>query len=355
MRASSLVLALVALAGCDGGGASSGEAGNVRDSDVGPGDSVASLDVGDAEAPDTTPVFTGPRTLAETGLYSDFAARTLARDVIPYDVRYQLWADGADKGRYLRIPPGTMVDTSDMDSWSFPVGTKIWKEFRKDGQVLETRYLEKLVAKDGADSWLKVSYAWNAEHTTAEAVPDGIVGALGTTWDIPDQDACRQCHEGVRDVAIGISAIQLASATGKGSLSDFVARGLLSAPPSAEPQVPGAGLVQDALGYLHGNCGHCHNDTSWLASRRTLRLRLRVTDVTPEKTPTYLTAIDAPMTHQWDGGANVGIAPGDPAKSQIYYRINRRGDGYQMPPIGSKVIDASGAATIRAWIVALKP
>ncbi len=347
---------LVAFALC----ACSSHAAEVVDSSVTDGKS----DVADApQGHDTrdsgtlvdAPAFTGPKTLAETGLYSDFASRTLAEGVIAYDVRYPLWSDGAGKNRHLLLPKGTQIDTHDLDDWRFPVGTKLWKEFEQGGVLLETRYLEKKSAAPGADSWLMVSYAWNADHSAALAVPSGVTGALGTSWDIPDQDACVQCHEGVIDTVIGVSAMQLGRASGKGPLSDLVARGLLSDPPSAEPQPPGTGVVQDALGYLHGNCGHCHNDTSPLAGVRKMRLRLRVADTTPESTPTYTTAIDAPMTHQWDGGANLGIVRGDPDHSQVFYRMSHRGDGYEMPPVGSKVVDASAAEVIRAWITGLAP
>src|SRR5688572_6099930 len=67
-------------------------------------------------APDAT-VPTGPDSLADTGLYADFAARTLAPGVIRFRPRYELWSDGATKERYLWLPPGTKIDTRDMDAW----------------------------------------------------------------------------------------------------------------------------------------------------------------------------------------------------------------------------------------------
>ena len=39
--------------------------------------------------------------------------------------RYPLWSDGAEKQRYLSLPPGTQIDTSNMDDWKFPVGTRV--------------------------------------------------------------------------------------------------------------------------------------------------------------------------------------------------------------------------------------
>ena len=85
-----------------------------------------------------------PKRLTETGLFADAARESLAPGVMAYAPRFQLWSDGAEKRRWLWLPPGTRIDTSDMDSWVFPVGTKFWKEFTRDGVRVETRLLEKL-------------------------------------------------------------------------------------------------------------------------------------------------------------------------------------------------------------------
>ena len=55
----------------------------------------------------------------------------------------ELWSDGAAKQRWIAIPPGTKIDTSNIDEWVFPNGTKAWKEFRLDGKRIETRLYEK--------------------------------------------------------------------------------------------------------------------------------------------------------------------------------------------------------------------
>ncbi len=78
---------------------------------------------------DALPTVSGPMKLSQTGLYADFAARTLSPGVISFVPRYQLWSDGADKQRYLLLPPGSTIDTTEMDHWVFPIGTKAWKEF----------------------------------------------------------------------------------------------------------------------------------------------------------------------------------------------------------------------------------
>lgn len=83
-------------------------------------------DAGDsgADASEGDPPFSGPLNLSETGLFSDTPSQTLASGVLAYDVRYPLWSDGSEKKRYVLLPSGTQIDTSNMDVWSFPVGTK---------------------------------------------------------------------------------------------------------------------------------------------------------------------------------------------------------------------------------------
>src|SRR4051794_17627830 len=84
-----------------------------------------------------------PAKLSETGLYSDAGTKTLADGVRPYHPQFELWSDGAEKARFVRLPDGVNIDTSDMDDWQFPAGTRLWKEFRFGGRLVETRILEK--------------------------------------------------------------------------------------------------------------------------------------------------------------------------------------------------------------------
>src|SRR5688572_15557345 len=74
----------------------------------------------------TTGGMEAPALLSETGL---FTARVdgqlmLAEGVREFQPKYALWSDGALKNRYIYLPPGTQIDTSDEDHWVFPAGTK---------------------------------------------------------------------------------------------------------------------------------------------------------------------------------------------------------------------------------------
>jgi hypothetical protein len=54
-----------------------------------------------------------PRKLACTGLYADAATETLAADVAAYGPSLSMWADGAEKRRFIRLPPGTNATDCD--------------------------------------------------------------------------------------------------------------------------------------------------------------------------------------------------------------------------------------------------
>ncbi len=291
---------------------------------------------------------TGPDKLSDTGLYADFASRTIAAGIIAFTPRYPFWADGDTKSRYLYLPANTTIDTSDMDNWVFPVGTKVWKEFRVSGKLVETR----LLWKARADAWWEVAYLWNVDGSDALAVPAGMKNALSTTHDVPSQLECDTCHGNVADVLIGVSAIQL-SLGGAGLLSQLGAQGRLSKPPAGEFDVPGLGNTHDALAYFHGNCGHCHNDVGRLQKQTALRLRINTSDTVANKTGPYTTGIGLVMAHMIPPDVTVAIVAKDPAHSGVWVRMSTRDPTWQMPPLATKQVDATGLATIGTWINSL--
>ncbi len=297
-------------------------------------------------------VVTGPLHLADTGLYSDFASRTLAPGIIEYTPRHPLWSDGAEKKRYLLLPPNARIDTSDMDNWAFPVGTKVWKEFDVGSVVVETRLLWKV----SDAQWWEVAYAWTSDGTDAIASVDGGANALGTGHEIPSQQDCNACHANVRDVLIGVSALQLGASDGDGTLTSLAGQNKLTNAPSNAPfDVPGAGVTREALGYLHGNCGHCHNGdyaSPTLQKQTNMRLRLSVSDVDASNTPVNKTATCLVMKHLVPPDVAYALVPGDPDASGIVARMNRR-DSYGMPPECTNAVDEAGVATVSAWIASM--
>lgn len=311
-------------------------------------------------APDAPP--STPDTLADTGLCLDAGCTQIAPDVRAYRPQYELYSDGATKRRWIQLPPGATIDTTDMNHWVFPVGTRLWKEFTRDGIRVETRYLEKLLANDAAPgAWFYATYAWNAtqDAATLASPQDGVQNANGTAHDIPTRTECRQCHEGVPGRVLGFGAMSLDydAPTTELDLADAVALGLLSAPPSGDPPyfpLPGFAVDRAAFGYLHANCGGCHNPRAALFNHTPVDLRLDVTKLgVVELVPAHATTVDVNGTV--GGGAYQGklVKPKDPDNSVLIIRMNAATFPPKMPQLGTETIDPVGQTTLRAWIDAL--
>ncbi|MCP4444203.1 MAG: hypothetical protein GY811_02510 [Myxococcales bacterium] len=322
-------------------------------------DAMASLV--DASPPDAVPpdaemdasIF--PATLEETGLYSNFADGVIAPGVLEYTPAWPLWTDGAVKRRWIFIPDGATIDTTDMDFWVLPEGTKMWKDFATPGGVrIETRYLWKMGPT--SNDWYYVSFAWNAGATEAVAVPDGVSNALGTTFNIPRERDCRTCHERQPDFSLGFSAVQLAHLGSGITLDTLVSDSKLSVPPAGVSPyypVPGTGDEQAVLGYLHGNCGGCHHKSSDVMDTTNLNLRMEVATMTsPETTTVYSTIVDVePLITV--AGTTALIEPQAINASAIYVRMNNRGSNLQMPPKGSDIVDGDFLLVLETWINSL--
>ncbi|MDB4960627.1 MAG: hypothetical protein JWP01_626 [Myxococcales bacterium] len=288
------------------------------------------------------------------GLCVDVACTMIAPEVLAYDPRWDLYSDGAVKRRWIYLPPGEKIDTSLVDWWKFPVGTKLWKEFVRDGVRVETRYLEKTGVGD--EDWTFITYAWSPDQTTATAVPLGQQNVNGTQHDIPPAETCRKCHANTRSYVLGFSAFQLDydAPAGNVDLDDAIARGWLSSPPSGSSPhypVPGNAQQQAALGYLHANCGHCHNSKSQLVNRPSFRIESGFCD-TLANTKTYRTAVNVAGQTPFDG-ATIIAKPGDPARSIIITRMLSTNPNKRMPWLGGELADPAGLTLLRGWITNL--
>lgn len=328
-------------AGLDGAPDGGGDASPPDASDDAGASDDASMD-GDAATMTDTP----PLHLRDTGLYADGSLGTLAEGVLAYAPRYELWSDGADKQRYLLVPDGEVIDTIDLDGFVFPVGTKAWKEFSQGGVRLETRLLWKT---DGG--WVHVAYAWNEAQDDAVATTRGAADVLGTEHDIPTRVECRECHNGAADTLLGVSALQLAHAGPGLTLAQLEAQGRLSDPPPADLARPDE-LAWNALGYLHANCGTCHNPRGTGFQRVDLDLGLRAGERAVTSTRAYATSVGVAV-EQTSGDDTARIAPGAPQDSALITRMKLRGAEEAMPPIASERIDDAGVALIEAWIETL--
>jgi len=325
--------------------------GGCGDDDGGPVDANAPDDAAttpDAAAPDAAPP--SRERLSEVGLYADIENKVVADGVIEFEPAYRLWSDGAVKTRWIALPPGGQIDTSDMNRWVFPVGTKFFKEFVRDGVRVETRMIEKL--GDGPMDFWMGAFIWELDESDAVFAPGGGTNVNGTEHDVPDAEMCWVCHLGEPSKALGFSAIQLSRETGPVTLKQIADDGWLTDPPPAgvDYPAPGDATVSAALGYLHANCGHCHNPrgTSWPDT--SMWLRLQIEDRTPEETTTYMSTLDVPLDRWVTGPYTVRVSPGDASMSAITARMSVRGTMAEMPPLATELIDPDGIAAVTAWI-----
>lgn len=244
-----------------------------------------------------------PERLADTG----FGAPTLQA----FEPRFALWSDGADKQRWIALPPGTQVDARLPDAWRFPVGTRLWKTFSVNGRPVETRHLVV-----GADGQLQAAtYVWR-DGEARRAPARGAVLALpdGRAYTLPSTGDCMACHAGARSPVLGFAALQLGPA-----VPDLVRRGVIGNAPVAwrdhAPDFVSTGPVEHAArGYLHGNCGHCHFDGG----------------------------VPVPLRLALDVGQGLAAVDG----SAVLRRAGTRNPYQQMPPLGTREIDAQGLALL---------
>jgi hypothetical protein len=318
------------------------------------------------------------RHLRCAGLYDDFDAKHVAPGVRPYKPALEHWSDGAAKQRWLSLPAGTQIDTSNVDEWVFPNGTKAFKEFRLDGKRVETRLYEK--GSDG--QWRHASFLWNADETDAVRDDNGVKIPRGgpdvPPYQIPTPNECNDCHIGRTDRLLGVEAVQLGLSGAEGvTLATLVADGLVTVPPaSTSLALPedATGKAVSALGFLHANCGHCHNRASAANGEKSRVYTLtRASDLlSPDGGVATVTALDAytsTVGHATTfaipdaGGATfLVIKAGDPASSLVSYLSGRRvpatgtpNEKEQMPPIVTRIVDTDGHAALDAWIAALPP
>jgi hypothetical protein len=300
--------------------------------------------VGDASA-DAGPPY--PTKLSETGLYADIANDVLADGVSPFSPAYPLWTDGATKRRFIYLPPGTSIDTSDIDHWRFPVGTKAWKEFTRDGVRIETRMIEKT-----ATGWWMLAYVWNDTNDEANVTLLPVRNAHGTEHDVPSRAQCVECHDSQPDRLLGFSAIQLSHVGPGVTLDTLITDQRLSAPPSGPLVLPGDAIDQAALGMLHANCGNCHTpDTVAFERADGMELWLTVGRLgSLDAVVTAQSSVATTLTSFNQAGFTQRIVPGDHVQSALWYRMSQRGNEAQMPPLGTELVNQAGLDQLAQWI-----
>ncbi len=322
--------------------------------------------------PDLSKTF--PRKLSETGLFASVTVETPAPGVIPYSINAEPWADHAVAERMVAIPnelsiPNFFSPKAVGASATFPKDTVFAKTLSLDmqhGKPGSRRRIEtQILHFDGID-WQTYSYQWNDDQT--DAVLLAAAGAE-TTFDIADPTApggkrqqswrfssraeCQRCHNKWSGSALGFIPAQLNKEHNYDGMSasqlDTLANIKIVETPSptekqpqlANPHDPSADQDGRARAYLHTNCSHCHRQHAGGAVLSVMHF-----DIPLEKTN-----MPGARPSQGTFGIHAAqvIAPGDPFRSVLLYRMSKLGGG-RMPHIGSAEIDRDGIKLIHDWV-----
>lgn len=317
-----------------------------------------------------------PKTLSETGLYLDILSKNLNSQITPFSPQYPLWSDTAEKTRWVFLPEGKQIQTQNPDRWVFPAGTKFWKEFVFGGKRVETRFFVKISEGEGFAHWRFATYVWNEEETEAvQANPYGMKEAFpipGTqvSHSIPSKAQCVTCHMRGGDPILGFENLQLSDDRDPLSphqqekngwtLSLLKHSHKLTHPLEVTPRViSNSASGRAAMGYLHGNCGHCHNPSGF-AKKSQLFTRYQSNVDEEKESPAFRTLVNQ-FTRQHHvpgkipGKNSFRIEAGDPENSGVIQLMNHREVGHpQMPPLATQLVDQEGVELLKTWISVLE-
>jgi uncharacterized repeat protein (TIGR03806 family) len=297
-----------------------------------------------------------PETLAEFGFFADAGAQKPALGVVPYRLSTPLWSDGAEKHRFLYLPPGAKAKANGEGLLDLPVGAALIKTFAF-GQGDKARKIETRLLLHRPSGWVALPYRWNAAQTEAKLALGGARVPLTTpqgaaiSYAIPNKNQCKECH-GLAGVVtpIGPKARNLAADW----LAAQVKAGRLDRLPAVALRLPvwedraKSPAAPVARGYLDANCGHCHNPAG-SASNSGLDLRWEQND------PALLGIMKRPVAAGRGAGDNeFDIVPGDPDHSILTYRMASLEGGVAMPELGKATVDQEGVKVVRAWIAGMK-
>jgi len=303
-----------------------------------------------------------PPNLEQTGLYSNIKDKIIALENWPFSPQYPLWSDGAVKKRWIYIPMGKKIDSSNPDNWNFPVGTKFWKEFSfKDAagnfHRVETRYLEKI----GEQKWDMGSYQWNSDESQATLVPsegranvfpinDRISHRIPMRWD------CHSCHGETRPV-LGFQALQLSEKRDPNALhregltnemitmGQLLREGKLSHQVNPEMEIPDSPknpLQKPVMGYFLANCSHCHRPDGYAGGTK-LHFDFQ-SELPLKKQPFLETALNKRTRFYYQGSHR--IRTGKPERSTILIRMING----SMPPLATQIPDSLAISTLEKYI-----
>jgi hypothetical protein len=184
---------------------------------------------------------------------------------------------------------------------------------------------------------------------------------------VPSRSDCLACHEGPAVPVLGFSALQLSPdrdplaphaeprRAGDADLPSLVAgRHLVNLPPAllaTPPRIAApTATARAALGYLHGNCGHCH-DPAGALDGLDLSLAQRADPGAGAVARTLQSLLGHESRFRPPGAAQAQrVALDAGAPSMLLLRMRAPSALARMPPLGVQLNDAEGAALVERWI-----
>ncbi|HUQ70813.1 MAG TPA: PQQ-dependent sugar dehydrogenase, partial [Planctomycetaceae bacterium] len=320
--------------------------------------------------PVADPPYPFPQRLSETGLFDKVKDHDVADGVIPYSVNVALWSDGAHKERFLALPGDSQMEFTAAQGWKLPEGSVLVKTFALDleaGNTASRKRIETRLFTKQQNEWIGYSYVWNDEQTDAVLVESrgadkeftirdaaAANGVRTQTWHYPSRAECLICHSRAAAFVLGLQTEQMNRLHDYGDgpvnqLERLAALGLFTKPPKPAAELPAfvdpydvAQPLDDRVkAYLHVNCSNCHQHAGGGNSQIDLLFNAK---------PDKQLLIGAKPNHGTFSLTNAQIvAPGDPTRSVMLYRLSVRGRG-QMPPLASSMVDAAAVDLLRQWI-----
>ena len=314
-----------------------------------------------------------PRKLSETGLFSSVVAQNPAPGVIPYSINAEPWSDHAISERFVAVP-GTLSVKPAGTSWPFPTDSVLVKTLSLDteqGNPRSRRRVETQILHFDGSEWQPYTYQWNdaqSDATLVEATgteqsftiidPAGPGGKRTQTWRFAGRAECQRCHNKWSGPVLAFNTPQLNKEhqygdTRANQLELLSQMSLLETPVPAEnrpqlanPTDPKADLTARARAYLQVNCAHCHRMHAGSAVLSLMHYDLALKD-------TKMVGV-RPSQGTFGIHAAQVIAPGDPFRSVLLYRMSKLGRG-RMPYLGSTEVDLGGVQLMSQWLTTIAP
>jgi uncharacterized repeat protein (TIGR03806 family) len=317
--------------------------------------------------------------LERLGLFEDAVAQAPKKDVVPYDVIAPLYADEAEKLRFMVLPKGKQTTYDPTEMWDYPDGTRFVKTFFYYADArdpsLGRRLLETRIVEREGDVWTGRTYVWNDAQTEAirlkvgRTVEVNYLDADGAErsleYRVPNDNECKTCHSkdhvfeplgprtreldhvmaGEPDDGNADTQVDRLASLGLlgGEIPPRSERLALSYPYGTDP------LVRRARSYLDANCSHCHRPGGE-AGATALDLRFET------ESAYALGSCRTPVAAgAGSGGFDFDIEPGLPERSIMVFRMSSTSPKLKMPQIPTVTADMRGVALISEWIASLDP